>query len=138
MHVSLRDFVSVYTLKFSTEAPALMKYGDIVQDLVVRNHNWKFYDENFRSLRQGQPQLYPRGTIHWELLLRAQVNEGKKTQQLSQVNSVRGNRPGPIPKDFGYRFNRAKDCSGCEFKHQCFKCDGGRRAVQFWFLTSTR
>ena len=56
-------FVSVYTLKFSTEAPALMKHGEIVQDLAVKNHKLKFSYENFRYLRLGHPQLYPWGNI---------------------------------------------------------------------------
>ena len=77
-----------------------MKYEKIVQDLVVRNPNWKFYDENFRYLRQDQPHLYPRVSIHCKLWLRAHVNEGKRLQRLSQVNSVRANRTGPIPKRF--------------------------------------
>ena len=73
MDVSLQP--SVYTPKFSTGAPALMKHVEMVQDLAVKNHNLKFYYENFRYLRQDHPQLYPRGNIHWELWLWAQVNE---------------------------------------------------------------
>lgn len=41
-------FVGVYTRKYPNEAPALMKYGKVVQDLAARGQNWKFYDENFR------------------------------------------------------------------------------------------
>ena len=70
-------FVSVYTLKFSTEAPALMKHGEIVQDLAVKNHNLKLCYENFRYLRLGHPQLYPWGNIHWKLWA-----QGKEPHQL--------------------------------------------------------
>ena len=73
MDVSLQPLV--YTPKFSTGAPALMKHVEMIQDLAVKNHNLKFYYENFRYLRQGHPQLFPRGNIHWELWLWAQVNE---------------------------------------------------------------
>lgn len=52
-HVS----VGVYTKKFPHEAPALMTYGEIIQDLAVRGHNWKFCDENFRFLRQAHGAL---------------------------------------------------------------------------------
>jgi hypothetical protein len=34
--------VGVYTSKYPSEAPALMKYGDIVRDLATRGHNWVF------------------------------------------------------------------------------------------------
>ena len=65
-------FVGVYTLKYPNEAPALMKYGEVVQDLAARGHNWKFYDENFRFLQQSQPAAFPWINIHWELWMRSQ------------------------------------------------------------------
>lgn len=46
-------FVGIYCQKYLTEAPTLMKYGEVVQDLAASGHNWKFYDENFRVLRQS-------------------------------------------------------------------------------------
>jgi len=48
-------FVGVYTSRSSHEAPALMKYGEVVQDLAARGGNCKFYDENFRF--NGQHNL---------------------------------------------------------------------------------
>ena len=42
-------FVGVYTQKHPCEAPALMKYGETIQDLAARGQNWRFYDENFRG-----------------------------------------------------------------------------------------
>ena len=47
-------FVGVYCRKFPHEAPVLMKYGEVVQDLANRGHNWKFYGENVRFMRQSQ------------------------------------------------------------------------------------
>lgn len=49
-----------------------MKYGEVVQDLAARGFNWRFYDENFRFLRQAQPSSFPWNNIHWELWMRAQ------------------------------------------------------------------
>ena len=48
-------FVGVYTSKYPTEAPALMKYEEIIQDLAARGHNWRYYDQNFRFLRLSLP-----------------------------------------------------------------------------------
>ena len=42
-------------------APTLVKYGEVVQDLAARGHNWKFYNENVRFLRQWQPASFPWG-----------------------------------------------------------------------------
>ena len=50
---AFRIFVTVYTRKYPADAPALMKYGDVIQDLASRSHDWKFYDENFRFMRQS-------------------------------------------------------------------------------------
>ena len=60
---AFRIFVTLYTRKYPADAPALMKYGDVIQDLASRSHNWKFYDENFRFMRQSQPEAYPWGTV---------------------------------------------------------------------------
>ena len=40
-------FVGMYTSRFPHESPALMKYGEVVQDLAFRGFNWQFYDEIF-------------------------------------------------------------------------------------------
>lgn len=56
---AFRIFVAVYTRKYTTEAPALMKYGDLIQDLASRSHNWRFYDENFRILRHANLRPFP-------------------------------------------------------------------------------
>ena len=45
-------FVGIYTSKFPAEAPALMKYGEVVRDLTEKGANWIYYDTNFRYLRQ--------------------------------------------------------------------------------------
>ncbi|KAL9951074.1 hypothetical protein ACROYT_G043670 [Oculina patagonica] len=54
-------FTGIYTSKYPNEAPALVKYADVIQDLAARGHNWKYYDENFRFLRQSQASAYPWG-----------------------------------------------------------------------------
>ena len=33
-----------------------MKYGEVVRDLAARGGNWRFYDTQFRSLRQSNVQ----------------------------------------------------------------------------------
>ena len=56
---SFHVFVGAYTKQFPHEAPALMKYGEIIQDLAGRGHNWTFYDENVRFLRQAHRAALP-------------------------------------------------------------------------------
>lgn len=123
--------MAVYTQETPTEAPALMKYGEIVQDLASRSQNWKFYDENFPFLRQSDPNLYQSwGNIHWELWLQAQVNTTKQSLPANKVLPAKINKQGPIPKGFCYRFHMGKDCPGCDYKHTCFKCEGNHSSLQ--------
>ena len=64
---SFHVFLAIYTKKFPHEARALMKYGEIIQGLEGRGHNWKFYDENFRFLRQAHHTSMPWDRIQGEL-----------------------------------------------------------------------
>ena len=116
-------FVGVYTSRCPHEAPALMKYGEVVQDLAARGGNWRFYDENFRFLRQAQPASFPWGVIHWELWMRAQHSFKKHTNPASQ-GRIRPQNQG-TPKGYCFKFHRGVDCdAGCAFKHLCYKCEG--------------
>lgn len=60
-------FVSIFTQRFPQDSPALMKYGSVVRDLAAQSANWRFYDKNFRQLRQEQQISWD--NIHSELWL---------------------------------------------------------------------
>ena len=62
-------FVAIYTSQHSSESPALMKYGEIIRDLAYRGFNWRYYNENFRFLRQNKPSDYPWSSLHSKLWL---------------------------------------------------------------------
>lgn len=114
-----RIFLGVYTSRHPHEAPTLMKYGEVVQDLAARSGNWKFYDENFRFLRQAKPASFPWGLIHWELWMRAQHSFRKPTFPISQGHSKPQNES--TPKGYCFKFSKGVDCdSGCTFKHLCY------------------
>ncbi len=65
-------FVGVYTAKFPLDAPALMKYCEVVRDLAARGADWRFHDTQFRLLRHSNPVEFPWESTHWELWIRAQ------------------------------------------------------------------
>lgn len=44
-------FVGVYTRKYPHEAPALMKYGHVIQSFTAKGGNWTHYDDNFRFFK---------------------------------------------------------------------------------------
>ena len=124
-------FVGIYTRRFSHEAPALMKYCDTIQDLAVRGHNWKFYDENFWFLRQAHRSALPWERIHDELWLNSNqvhVPQPRAFQPISQ-GRVSG-KVETTPKGYCFRFHKGRKCApGCAYKHQCFKCEGSHPAA---------
>lgn len=100
---AFRIFVTLYTRKYPADAPALMKYGDVIQDLASRSHNWKFYDENFRFMRQSQPEAYPWGTVQWELWLRSQVTPQSSQSTPATQRGSKTPKYNAIPKGYSER-----------------------------------
>ena len=98
-------FVGVYTSQFPSEAPALMKYGEIVQALAARGHDWHHYDENFRYLRQNQPSVFPWGVIHWELRMRSQQPVSKKHSLPGNSFRSRLSESSIVPKGCCFKFH---------------------------------
>ncbi len=120
-------FVAVYTVRFPDMAPALMKYSATVRDLAAKNAHWKYYDENFRFLRQKS--LFPWDEIHWELWLQAHHMNRNSFQPSSQVSSAKQLKQ-PFPRGFCWKFHQGDQCFGCNFKHECFKCGASHPAFR--------
>ena len=120
---SFHVFVAIYTKKFPHEAPALMKYGEIIQDLAGRGHNWKFYDENFRFLRQAHHTSMPWDRIQGELWLKSQAFVKPLPPNIPPMSSQP--KLDSIPRGYCFRFHKDKKCNpGCAYNHNCFKCEG--------------
>ena len=64
-----------------------MKYSATVRDLAAKNAHWRYYDENFRFLRQKS--LFPWDEIQWELWLQAHHLNRSSFQTTSPSNSTR-------------------------------------------------
>lgn len=128
-------FVGVYTRRFPSESPGLMKYCEIIQDIASRGFNWKFYDENFRFLRQNPASALPWGSVHWELWLRAQPSSPMLSKRAQPFTGpAKGSDNQRVPHGFCFKFHRGLDCAGCAFKHTCFHCQREHRASQCNFF----
>ena len=111
---SFHVFVGAYTRQFPHEAPALVKYGQIVQDLAGRGHNWKFYDDNCCFLRQAHGVALSWDRIHGELWLKSQVSLRRPLQN-----------PAHPPKGCCFKFHKDHKClPSCTFKYLCYRCEG--------------
>ena len=106
------------------EATALMKYGEIVLDL-AEGHDWHYYNENFRYLRQNQPSAFPWGVIHWEL--QSQQPPNKKQSLPGNSFRPRSSEFNNVPTGYCFKFNKSGHCAGCSFTHSYPKCEGAHR-----------
>ena len=120
-------FVAIYTAKYPTEAPSLMKHTKIVQKLAKQagDEAALFYDEQFRLWREDQPELLPWGLISSELQNEAlAMGFSKNIKQ----NPAGQRKPKSGIKKYCFRFiNQNGQCpkgADCSFPHICQKCGG--------------
>ena len=116
-------FVGVYTAKFPIDALVLMKYSEVVHDLAAHGADWRCYDTQFRVMCQSNPTEFSWGSTYWELWIGAQnfhnSHVSKAQLPVRHNSSTVGSL---VAEGFCRKFHRRIDCSGCNFKHQCFKC----------------
>ena len=91
--------------------------------------NWSYYDQNFRFLRQRQASAFPWGILHGELWLRAQFPLARKPQPEHAAKALMRPNLSRVPVGFCFKYHRGLACSGCSFKHSCFRCPGDHRAT---------
>ena len=123
-----QTFVAVYSEKYPQATPGLMKHSSIVRELAFRSANWRFYDENFRKLRQKDP--VPWEQIHTELWLRAHSQRGPANDTARAPPTHDAKPSQSFPPGFCFKFHGGQRCYGCNYKHQCFKCGGQHPASQ--------
>ena len=120
--MAFNTFEAVYTEKYQDEAPSLMKCCSIIKELAFQSANWKFYDENFRLLRQKEP--WPWHQIHSELYPRAHLNKNNSnpSNQGTPIHNAKRTGP-PFQRGFVGNFTMVSVVPGAPLKHRCYKCD---------------
>ena len=98
-------FVAIYTVRFPETAPALVKYSATVHDLAAKNAHWRYYDENFRYLRQKS--LFPGMKYTGNCGCRRTTWCVVHFQRLQETTLI-NNRLSPFQKDFARNFIKAK------------------------------
>jgi len=131
---AFHTFCAIYTVRHEKEAPGLMKYAETVRDLAAKPGDWLFYDEQFRYLRQSDPDMYPWDGIHWELWLKAATSSSLRSGKQTQFTLGKfGSRTRPaetFPRGTCWLFQGGKHCKGCQYQHICFKCGDKHPASQ--------
>ena len=82
-----------------------MKYSETVRDLAAKNAHWRYYDENFRFLRQKT--LFPWDQIHWELWL--QALHMQKAAPVASSDARNKNLKSPFPSGYCWKFHRGEN-----------------------------
>ena len=68
---AFNTFAAVYSIKYPSLAPTLLKYCKVLKDLAKRSAYWRWYDEQFRYLRQTKADSYPWEQVQWDLWFQA-------------------------------------------------------------------
>ena len=121
-------YMAVYTRKWPEEIPGLLKHAEIVMGLADDSANWQSYDKNFRKLHANGLERY--GQINVDLYLssarttfqgnRRWWDSGKNTK--SQDENARGQVRHPA--GYCFLYHNDKKYFGCDFKHDCYQCEG--------------
>ncbi|EDO40678.1 predicted protein [Nematostella vectensis] len=127
-------YIAVFVSKEPTAASGLLKYSEVVRDIASRGGNWRFYDEQFRLIRQSQPNTHGWNTINWELWNQAchtiSVPRSNPTDNKVANRRQYQNRPfSSMPKVYCFRFHTGQFCDGgCRFKRAFFRCGASHSA----------
>jgi hypothetical protein len=129
---AFHTYCAIYSVKFPSATPSLMKYCEIVRDLAAKPGDWLFYDEQFRYLRQSEPDLYPWDGIHWELWLKAATSfrAPKLPHPAFEKTGARGRSQQSFPRGTCWFFQGGKPCKGCKYPHVCHKCGDKHPGIQ--------
>ena len=127
---AFNTFVAVYTVKYPLKVAALLKYCEVVRDIANKSGNWRYYDQQFRYLRQTNPEKFPWDRVMWELW-----NQAIHVTSKSPSENIRNKKPQTrpflsFPKGVCWKFHSGEFCAGCRFKHTCFKCGATHHATQ--------
>ena len=91
--------------------------------MALKPGDWLWYDEQFQFIGQSAPQKFPWDQIHWELWLRASTTFRRQQPVTNQPHTQPRQRfRSFFPKGTCWAFQVGKHCSGCQFKHVCYKC----------------
>lgn len=118
-------FGSIHMQKTPSDAPHLFKYMYMIRDMcfTAKNDAWRYYDEEFRKLRQSSPLPWQEPLS--ELMMRAnlQPTKSRQTNQPFLAKKQNPNYPNNRIK-FCYSFNQGHPCRSdpCVYKHACQYC----------------
>ena len=107
-------FMTIYLTKFPTQAVAMLKHSETVNQLAKKGGDFIRYDENVRYLRQSKVMAWD--IFHTEQYVQAMTNVNK-------IVPVK-NTSSPIPRGYCFEHHAGRFCPGCVHSHRCPACGG--------------
>lgn len=119
-------FKCIVLKKTPTIFNELEKYGETVKRIAAEGGDWSWYDMQFRKQKQVNPNL-SWSTTHPEFFLWSfRPQRFQKPGQATFPPSRQGDSSSLfVPQGFCFKYHKWGNCSGCRFKHECFKCKVG-------------
>ena len=118
-------YCTIYAQAHPLEVAQLIKYGERVKCLARQGGDWAHCDVGFRCLRQHTP--IPWDFLQVELYMEVLTTKlrGSGFNGGSSANQPFLESHVQVPRGYCTRYHRGSHCSGCTYKHTCFKCTAG-------------
>ena len=130
-HKAFRRYAAIYRRKFSAEQEGILIYTDIISELAEDDEDWVTYDKRFRKNHASGRESY--GNINVPMYIRA----AKTTFRRRAHQGPNADRDGrkkdrqtraKHPSGYCFTFHDGNRCRGCDFKHECYRCEGSHPA----------
>lgn len=118
-------YASIFIQKTPSDAAHLFKYIYMIRDMsfTTKTDSWRYYDEEFRKLRQSAP--LPWQEPLQELVMRANLQPFKfRPSNQSFLAKSKSNNFQTSEAKFCYSLNQGQACRSdpCTYKHACQYC----------------
>ena len=107
-------FMTIYLTKYPTQAVAMLKRSETVNQLGKKGGDFIKYDENGRYLMQSK-------VMSWDIFHPEQY-----VQVMTNVNNIMPgkNNSSPIARGYCFEHHAGRFCPGCVHSHRCPACQG--------------
>ena len=130
-HKAFRRYAAIYLRKFPAEQEGILIYMDIISELAEDDEDWVTYDKRFRKNHASGRESY--GNINVPMYIRAAKTTFRRRAHQGPDADRDGRKKGrqtraKHPSGYCFTFHDGNRCRGCDFKHECYRCEGSHPA----------
>ena len=126
-HKAFRRYATVYLRKFPHEHWGIMTYIDTISELSDDGVDWVTYDKQFRKNHAIEREAY--GNINVPMYIQAAKSCFRRNASRWADSDKDSRREGrqekpQHPGRYCFTYHDGNRCRGCDYKHECYKCEG--------------